>query len=216
MLGMAPLHNLSRTSKYALLGRLLKETIPLEEIWKKGELVRPIEVPTSLCTEEIYLGDFGLAKKLHDPFTQRGYPSAEFCSPERLHNQDPSPACDMWAYMVIFSELYIGFLPFWRYHEGRIITDYFKYFGPLPEEWKGLCIYPDGLDSWYDQNGELDPEFDLASRTIQYRPEVDAAERELVCSIMRKVFTYRPEERLPATQLLQDDSFKALMKKYGC
>lgn len=216
MLGMAPLHNLSRASKYELLGRPLREPIPVDEIWKKGELVRPIETPTSLRTEDIYLGDFGLAKKLDDPFTQRGYPSAEFCSPERLHNQDPSLACDMWAYMVIFSELYLGFLPFWRYHKGGIITDYFKCFGPLPEEWKGLCIYPSSLDSWYDQSAEPNPEFDLASRITRYRPEVDAAERELVCSIMRKVFTYRPEERLTATQLLQNESFKALMKKYGC
>lgn len=160
MLGMAPLHNLSRASKYELLGRPLREPIPLEDMWKKGEFVRP--------------------------------------------------------YMVIFAELYIGFLPFWSYPEGGIIVDYLKCFGPLPEEWKGLYIYSDGLDSWYDQSAEADPEFDLASRIIGYRPEVDAAERELVCSIMRKVFRYRPEERLTATQLLQDESFKALMKRYGC
>lgn len=216
MLGMAPLHNLSRASKYELLGRPLREPIPVENIWKKGGLVRPIDIPANLRTEDIYLGDFGLAKKLNDPFTQRGYASVQFCSPERLHNKDPSPACDMWAYMLIFAELYNGLLPLWTYSEGGIIADYLKCFGPLPEEWKGLYIHPGGLDSRYDQNAEPDPEFELASRIIGYRPEFDAAERELACSIMRKVFRYRPEERLTAAQLLQDDSFKALMKRYGC
>lgn len=72
MLGMAPLHNLSSTSKYELFGRPLRELIPLNQIWKQGGLVRPIETPTNLRTEDIYLGDFGLAKKLDDPFAQRG------------------------------------------------------------------------------------------------------------------------------------------------
>jgi serine/threonine protein kinase len=216
MLGLSPLHNLSRASKYELLGRPLRETIPFADTWKKGELVRPIKIPKSLRTEDIYLGDFGLAKKLDNPVTQRGYPSVHFCSPERLHNKDPSPACDMWAYMVIFSELYLGFLPFATFFEGGIITDYLKCFGPLPEEWKGLYIHPNGIDSWYDQRVQPDPKRSLASRITQFRPDADATELELVCSVMRKVFTYRPEERLTAAQLLQDKSFKALMKKYGC
>lgn len=216
MLGMAPLHNLSRASKYELLGRPLREIIPFANTWKKGELVRPIEVPETLLTEDLYLGDFGLSKKIDDPFTQPGYPPVQFCSPERLHDKDPSPACDMWAYMVIFSELYIGFPPFTPCFQGGIISDYVRYFGPLPEEWKGLYIYANGLDSWYDQNVQPDPQTDLAVKIIKYRPDVDAAERELACSVMRKVFRYRPEERLTATQLLQDDYFKALVKKYGC
>ena len=38
--------------------------MPLSSMtWKQGELVKPVEVPESLLTETIYLGDFGLAIK---------------------------------------------------------------------------------------------------------------------------------------------------------
>lgn len=61
-----------------------------------------------------------------------------------------------------------------------------------------------------------DPKFNLASTIERFRPDVDQAERELVYSIMKKVFVYCPEERLTATKLLQDPSFNAIMDKYGC
>ena len=89
--------------------------------------------------------------------------------------------------------------------------------GPLPEEWKGLYSgSSDRFDSWYDQDTEPTPDFDLASTIERFRPDIDQAERELVYSIMKKVFVYHPEQRLTATQLLQDPSFKAIMEKYGC
>lgn len=71
MWGLAPFHDpSSRSAKYKALGRPLKQIIPFVDLWKKGELVRPIEVPESLCTEKFYLGDFGTAMKVgdHDPF----------------------------------------------------------------------------------------------------------------------------------------------------
>jgi serine/threonine protein kinase len=118
--------------------------------------------------------------QLGDPLIPRGYPPMQFCSPDRLHEKDPSFACDMWGYMIIFAELYLG------------------------------------LDSWYDQGITPDPKHDLASTIAYWRPDADPAERELVHSIMNRVFTYSPEERLTATQLLQDPSFRAIMDKYGC
>ena len=89
--------------------------------------------------------------------------------------------------------------------------------GPLPEEWKGLYSKPsDRFDYWYDQDTVPDPKFNLASTIERFRPDIGQAERELVYSIMKKVFVYHPEERLTATQLLQDPSFKAIMDRYGC
>ncbi|PTU21167.1 hypothetical protein P175DRAFT_0516734 [Aspergillus ochraceoroseus IBT 24754] len=150
MWGMVPLHNLKRSAKYELL----------------GQLVRPIEVPESIRTEEFYLGDFGLAMNLGDP--------------------------------------------------GGILSGIVRCLGPLPKPWKGRYTHPGGLDSWYDQSKTPDPNHDLASTIAYFRPEVDEIEREQVRSIMSRVFTYCPEERLTATQLLQDSSFRAIMNKYGC
>jgi hypothetical protein len=215
MWGMVPLHNLNRRAKYEALGRPLKQTIPFVDLWKQGELVRPVEIPENLRTEEFYLGDFGLAMRLGDPMT-RGYPPMQFCSPDRLHRKDPSLACDMWSYMVIFAELYLGNLPFPTFLKGGIISGIVRCLGPLPEQWKGLYTHPGGLDSWYDQRITADPKHDLASTIARFRPEADPIEREHVHSIMYRVFTYCPEKRLTATQLLRDSSFRAIMDKYGC
>ena len=213
---MVPLHNLNRSAKYEALGRPLKQIIPFVDVWKQGELVWPAKIPEDLRTEEFYLGDFALAKKLGDPMTQHGCPPSQFCSPDRLHGKDPSFACDMWSYMIIFAVLYLEYAPFPTVLEGGIISGIITRLGPLPEQWKGLYVYPGGLDSWYDQHQTPDPKRDLASTIAYFRPDADPVEQQHVHSIMCRVFTYNPEERLTATQLLRDPSFRAIMDKYGC
>lgn len=222
MWGIAPIHHLNRSAKYKALGRPLKQIIPDLDLWKEGEFVGPLKVPENLRTEEFSLGDFGMAMKIDDPVTQKCYPPMQFCSPDRLHAKHPSFACDMWSYMVIFAELYLGFAPFPTGLGGGVITGIVKYLGPLPEHWKGYYTHPEGRDSWYSQDGTpspdngLAPHNGLAARIAYLRPEANLVERELVLSIMSKVFTYCPKKRLTATQLLQDTSFKAIMDKYCC
>ncbi|OAX79303.1 serine/threonine protein kinase [Emergomyces africanus] len=216
MWGMAPLHNLSRTAKYEALGRPLKEVIPYVNLWKQGELVQPIEVPQHLYTEKFYLGDFGLSMKLGDLVIQKGYPPMPFCSPDRLHRQGPSFACDMWSYMVIFSRLYFGYLPFPDQGQGGEVSSMVKCLGPLPEQWKGLYTHSRALDSCYDQRQIPDPKYSLAAKISKFRPEADQTEQKHMLSIVSKVFTFCPQKRLTATQLLHDPSFKAVMEKYGC
>ena len=87
---------------------------------------------------------------------------------------------------------------------------------PAVEQWKGSYVFADGLDSWYDRNHTPDTKRTLASELARYRPDADPAERELVLSVMQKVFIYSPEKRLTATQLLADPSFKALMARFSC
>ncbi|KKZ61912.1 hypothetical protein EMCG_03611 [[Emmonsia] crescens] len=215
MWGMVPLHNLSRTAKYEALGRPLKEAIPYVNLWKQGELVQPIEVPQHLYTEKFYLGDFGLSMKLGDLVIQKGYPPMPFCSPDRLHRQGPSFACDMWSYMVIFARLYFGYLPFPDQGQGEV-SSMVKCLGPLPEQWKGLFTHSGALDYWYDQRQIPDPKYSLAAKISKFRPEADQTEQKHMLSIMSKVFTFCPQKRLTATQLLHDPSFKAVMEKYGC
>ncbi|PYH74311.1 kinase-like protein [Aspergillus vadensis CBS 113365] len=79
MWGMQPLHHLPRNAKYKALGRPLKQTIPVDDLWKEGELVGPANIPPNLQTQKFYLGDFGLAKKLSDPVTPCGYPPLQYC-----------------------------------------------------------------------------------------------------------------------------------------
>ncbi|PLB49389.1 kinase-like protein [Aspergillus steynii IBT 23096] len=216
MWGMEPLHHLPRGAKYEALGRPLKQMIPVDGLWKQGELVGPVKIPPSSRTKKFYLSDFGLAKKVNDSVTPRGYPPSQYCSPDRLHGKDPSPACDMWSYMVIFSELYLGFQPFSTYFNGGIIGGFVRSLGPLPEEWKGLYTHPKGRDSWYDQNQTTNPESTLESKIAHLHPEADPTERSHVLSVMPRVFTYDPTKRLTAAQLLRDPSFRAIMETYGC
>ncbi|PGH29110.1 serine/threonine protein kinase [[Emmonsia] crescens] len=217
MWGMVPIHNLSRRAKYEALGQPLKQIIPDPDLWKQGELVQALEVPDNLRTEEFYLGDFGLAMKVGDPVIPPGSPPIEFCSPERLHGKEPSFACDMWSYMIIFAELYLdGCPPFFGFSATRIITSIVNSLGPLPKQWKGRCSRPGALDSWYDQGIVPDPTYALASRIAHFCPEADPIERKHVESIMSKMFVYCPEKRLTATQLLRDPSFRAIMDYYGC
>lgn len=144
MWGMVPLHNLHRSAKYEALGRPLKQIIPFVELFKQGELVSPIKVPENLRTEEFCLGDFGLAMRLDEgePKT-RGRPPMAFCSPDRLHRKDPSFACDMWSYMIILAELYLGYTPFPSGGKGGVISGMISRLGPLPEQWKGHYIWPE-------------------------------------------------------------------------
>lgn len=216
MWGLAPLHNLSRSAKYEALGQPLKEKIPLPDLWKQGELVWPLSIHRDMLTEEFFLGDFGLAMKVDGPVTQKGYPPMVFCSPDRLHRKHPSFACDMWSYMILFGVLYLGYPPFHSAGaDGGIIGDITCVLGPLPEQWKGFYTHPEGRDSWYDQ--EKKPAHSKLAKTIaRRRPDADPSERKLVLTIMLKVFTRIPEERLSATQLLHDPSFRNLMEKYGC
>ena len=217
MWGMAPIDRLSRSAKYKLLGRPLKQTIPFVDLWKKGELVSPVKVPKELLrTEEFYLCDFGLAKKVGDLTAQRGYPPMHYCSPDRLHGQEPSFACDIWSYMAIFSMLYLTFPPFPTFLEGGVVSDMVECLGPLPEQWKGLYTHPGGLDSWYDHSQTPDLDNDLAAKIAYFRPDADLVERQHVQSIMSKVFVYHPEKRPTAIELLHDPSFRAIMDRYGC
>ncbi|RJE23168.1 STYKc [Aspergillus sclerotialis] len=216
MWGMSPFHDLTRSAKYRLLGRPLKGVISVEHA-KQGELVSPAKFPDNLRTEDFYLGDFSLAMKLGDTVIQQGYPPAIFCSPDRPHKESPSIGCDMWSYMVIFAELYLGFPPFPTQFDGGIVTGIVRTLGPLPEQWKGQYVNPNGaLDSWYDQYNKPDPENELRAVIAQRRPDADFEEQKIVHSILSRGFSYCPGKRPTASQLLRDPSFRAIMEKYGC
>ncbi|PGH11031.1 hypothetical protein AJ80_07307 [Polytolypa hystricis UAMH7299] len=172
MWGIDPLHNLSRADKYKILGRPLKRVLSCEGIWKPEELVKPLVVPETLRTESFYLGDFGQAMKVGSSMTQpKGCPPAIF-------------ACDMWSYMCIFAELYLGFVPFTEWRKGGVVTSMIETLGPLPEQWKGSYIDSEiSRDMWYDQNTKPRFENPLAAIMERVHPESDPAERHQILSL---------------------------------
>jgi serine/threonine protein kinase len=211
MWGMIPLENLDRTAKYKVLGSPLKLAVP-DKPWRQGEVVKPIEIPDHLRTERFYLGDFGLAMKPETSVTQPGRPPIHYCSPERLHNHNPSFVCDIWSYMCLFTELYVGFTPFHTWANGGIVTTIVNLIGPLPAEWKGhYCTPSKTLDSWYAQDSTPKPESKLEALILRGRPDTSPTERKHALSIMSRGFSISPEKRPTATQLLRDPSFKAII-----
>ncbi|KAI2184890.1 hypothetical protein LOZ20_006865, partial [Ophidiomyces ophidiicola] len=180
------------------------------------ELVMLLEVPKDVRTEEFYLGDFGIAMEVGDSTVQHGYPTLEFCSPDRLHGECPSFACDMWSYMVIFSKLYLGYSPISSWLDGGAVSSMVRCLGPLPEKWRGHYVHSKKLDSWYDQSKTPDSKRTLAAKIAHFRPDADPAEQRDVLSILTRGLSYCPEKQLTATELLQDPSFLAIMATYNC
>jgi serine/threonine protein kinase len=219
MWGVAPLDNLETKAKYKYLGRPLKVALS-SNLWRQGELVRPLEFPEGLLTDTVYLGNFGLATKAGTEVRQRSLPyenTIAYCAPERLHNINPSFSSDMWSYMCLFMELYLGIIPWESYSHATMIIQMVEILGPLPKQWEGrFNPYGKYDNSWYDHRRKPNCEVTLESIIKEYRPEVSSVERNHVLNIMSKGFCYSPDDRPTATQLLHDPSFQAVMEIYCC
>jgi serine/threonine protein kinase len=218
MWGVAPLDNLDTKTKYEYLGRPLKMTLP-SDLWRQGELVKRLEVPKSLITDMVYLGDFGLATKAGTDVRHRmlSHLNIVFYAPERFHNENPSFASDMWSYMCISIELYLGIVPWVDNNYSWMITKMVSVLGPLPKQWKGcynsyVTTFSTYDNSWYDQRRKPNPKYTLETLIKRERPEVSSVELNHLLNIMSKGFSYSPEDRLSATELLQDPSFQAVME----
>ena len=89
--------------------------------------------------------------------------------------------------------------------------------GALPKQWKGRYNGAGTSDdSWYDQSRKPHPTMALKAMIERARPDTSQTERNHVLSVMSKGFIHLPESRVSAAQLLQDASFKAVMKIYRC
>ncbi|KAI3587370.1 kinase domain-containing protein [Fusarium oxysporum f. sp. albedinis] len=176
------------TTKYRILGR--------------REMVAPMTPKDSFVVQDsITLGDFGLAIRSGTEI-------------------NPTFASDLWSYMRIFAELYLKWPLFGPVFFGggfrSVVELLVRVLGPLPLSWKGSYdgdVEPD--ESWCDQSKIPEPEMSLESRVTKSWDTVEPAEQQLVLSILRRGFSYFPEERLSAGELLDDASFKALMDRYG-
>ncbi|DAA75434.1 TPA_exp: Uncharacterized protein A8136_1831 [Trichophyton benhamiae CBS 112371] len=210
--GIAPMKNHTKKYKYELLGRPLKLQF---EIWKSAQQVIPLKVPVELQQDTFYLGDYSLAINVGEQVTREreGRPPMRYCSPERLHGFPPSTACDMWSYMCVLSEFYLGFPIIRNTFGGDIIPSMVESLGPLPAEWKGSLFW-EYKDHWYDQDTKPSPQGAFEIQIKRLRPDIDQAELEVASSLFRRGFCLEPEKRPTAAELLQDPLFKALMDRY--
>ncbi|ATY58657.1 CMGC kinase [Cordyceps militaris] len=178
-------------------------------MWKRGQLVEPIQVNKESLRGGIFLTDFSMAIEARTPVKRRWQAPTTYCAPERFHGTDPSFASDMWSYMCLFVQLYMGFAPF------RTLTDLVDRLGPLPLQWAGRYDAGDEpKESWYDQTQKPAPLLTLEETSKRGRPEVSDVERKLVVSVLLKGLAYLPEYRPTAAELLEDEDFKALMAIY--
>lgn len=89
--------------------------------------------------------------------------------------------------------------------------------GALPAEWKGKYDedYGKAENSWYDQNRRSKLRHTFSDFLDERRPSICKAEKAYVLAVIGKVLQPLPEQRLTASQLLQDADFKGLMSFYG-
>jgi serine/threonine protein kinase len=184
-------------------------------LWKRGELVKPLQVPKALLGETVYLSNFSMSIKAGTEVEHKVAWPIDYCAPERFHNVNPSFASDMWSYICLFTQLYLSITPWHHTACVGLMNHMVNTLGPLPEQWKGHYKAIGRCDdSWYDQNRKPKLFRTLEAQIRKLRPDVDPTERNHVLSVMSKGFSYLPEDRPSATQLLQDASFKAVMEIY--
>ncbi len=218
MWDIGPIDEYTPNVSYQLFGSPDKLPVYVET-WKKGELVTPIQVDKKMIRDNIFLADFGQAIKTGGHVECKWQSPAAYCAPERFHGIDPSLASDMWSYMCLFVQLYLGNWPFYGGSESSmVLSSIVQMLGPLPQQWAGRYDVSEfSKEMWYDQTERPSSGFTLAfERIAEEKPDLSDRERQLALSVCLKVFTYLPEERLTATKLLQNKDFNAFMEIYGC
>ncbi|KAF4333663.1 CMGC kinase [Fusarium beomiforme] len=177
--GLAPFKSgTTIATKYEYLGRPRKMPIPTDEpMWKDGQLVMPMAPHSSLVRETITLADFGLAIKSGTSVEGKIQSPVIYCAPERIHNVDPGFASDMWSYMCIFAELYLGFPMFCGAGHSTAVSFMVSVLGPLPLSWKG-SYRGDGQhdESWYAQTRVLEPRLTLEAKVMHARDNISPTE----------------------------------------
>lgn len=210
MWGMKSLDHLDLKTKYQILGRPLKEPAPWdpERHRRQGEVVAMMKVPESLLTATIHLSDFGMAFSEDEKPESHSMRPITFCAPERLHGVPQGPASDMWSYMCILAQLFLGYHPFTNtLFPGWLIEHLPRVFGLLPAEWRGHFTNRGyAPDSSYGPSQSYTPQF----QSIVAEADISTSKRSHLLSVLSRGFRYRPEERMTAAQLLEDPSFLAL------
>lgn len=182
-----------------------------------GELVVPATFPPEiLSSDDYYLCDFGISIEAGSSVHNKLSSPPPYCAPELFHNFEPSFASDMWSYMVCFIYIYTLHPVFSGPGFSGKLDAMVEYIGQFPLEWKGRYIGdPVGeRDDWYGTSQHC-PDRSFRTFIDQHRPDISELEKGLVLSIISQVFRVGPEARVTASELLEDEDFKALMNLHG-
>lgn len=217
------LGNKSVKEKYQILGRPRKARALWEEDPETGgdviigELVAPAKFPPALIGSDAYLCDFGILVPAGTSVRNKLQSQPGYCAPELFHNMEPSFASDIWSYMVLFLYLYTERLVFATGPGfAGVLNSIVDGVGLLPQEWKGHYQLHDkakAKELWYSNGSPAKNK--LSAFLDTRRPDINAAEKAAVLSIIQQVFRPRPEDRVTAEGLLGNKDFKALMRIYG-
>ncbi|KAL1867492.1 hypothetical protein Daus18300_006336 [Diaporthe australafricana] len=209
------------SERYKQVGRPQKFALPSCDFgWKAGDLVAPIEWPSSMVAKTAFLSDFGSTRRAGSAVVDYCLPPRECCPPELFHKGfEPTYESDMWGFMCVFATLMTGSSPFSGWSESGTLGCIYNLLGPLPQEWEGLYKWPEEYADeerrkWYGQparqEGSLEDYLDRCREDL-----VGSRERELILDLMRKGFRYKPSQRITAQQFMDDKSFLELMSIHG-
>ena len=205
------------TAKYATIGRPQKLPIPPYcNPFKDGDLVAPMKPLLKFIGDTLSLGDFGISVTAKEAAMDAAQGPPIYSAPERMHRQAATAACDMWSFMCVFAELYLGYSLFSGRSNAAALSDVTRVLGPLPPKWKGTCIIPGTEnESWYDLNESTLPNKTLEAKVERLKKDISLEEKELVLAVLKRGLSYDPSERLSAGELLEDPTFNKLLELYG-
>lgn len=209
------------SERYKQVGRPKKFALPPCDFgWRAGDLVAPIEWPSSMVAQAAFLGDLGSTRCAGSTIADDCLPPRECCPPELFHKGfEPTYESDMWGFMCVFATLMTGSSPFSGWSDSGTLGCMCNLLGSLPREWEGRYKWPEEYPheercGWYEEpasrEGSLEDYLDRCREDL-----VGSRERELILDLMRKGFRYQPSERITAQQFMNDTSFLELMSIHG-
>lgn len=118
------------------------------QLWKKAELVLPMNPYESIVGDAVCRGNFGLTIKAGTPVTSVVQSPVAFGAPERSHGEMPTFVTDMWSCYCIFAELYIGRPLIYGSRNDYIINHIVD---TVWESWRGSYVAGGSCpESWYE------------------------------------------------------------------
>lgn len=179
-----------------------------------GDLVAPVEIPYDLLAPRVYLSDFGQTIAAEDRVEGNYYASPlAFCAPERFHGHRPSFASDMWSYSIVFASLLVGFEVTW----GNDIDQIVALAGRFPKDWRTKFAITDcqAEERWYDDTLPMSQFLESLEKKIDRADgDVPSAVKDSALRLLRRGLAYDPEQRITATEMLQDRDFHDIMSYY--
>lgn len=136
------------------------------------------EFPLHRLDSQVFLCDFGLSLRADKTAVEDKLQGVrESIAPERYHGSDPSPASDMWSFMIVFVCLCLGQHAF----TNTLLRDFHAQLGPLPATW----AKPKYDETLYASPGEVDLADPPASKSRLGFMTIGRKMSRLVCAPIR-------------------------------